>query len=64
MEEEMLNIALFGAPGAGQGTQSTELIRKYNLVYIATGDILRQEIKEKTELEIYIMKESKQDTLM
>ncbi|MCF8307768.1 MAG: adenylate kinase [Bacteroidales bacterium] len=46
----MLNIALFGPPGAGKGTQSKLLIEKYNLTYIATGDILRQEIAENTEL--------------
>ncbi len=46
----MLNIALFGAPGAGKGTQSELLMKKHNLVYIATGDILRQEISNGTEL--------------
>ena len=46
----MLNIALFGPPGAGKGTQSKMLIEKYNLAYIATGDILRQEIADGTEL--------------
>ncbi len=46
----MLNIALFGPPGAGKGTQSKYLIEKYNLTYIATGDILRQEIAEGTSL--------------
>lgn len=46
----MLNIALFGAPGAGKGTQSELLMKKHNLVYIATGDILRQEIRSGTEL--------------
>ncbi|MCF8334818.1 MAG: adenylate kinase, partial [Bacteroidales bacterium] len=46
----MLNIALFGPPGAGKGTQSKLLIEKYNLTYIATGDILRQEIAENTPL--------------
>ena len=46
----MLNIALFGAPGAGKGTQSKLLMEKHNLVYIATGDILRQEIANGTEL--------------
>lgn len=46
----MLNIALFGAPGAGKGTQSKLLIEKYNLTYISTGDILRQEISEGTDI--------------
>lgn len=46
----MLNIALFGPPGAGKGTQSQKLLEKYNLGYIATGDILREEIREGSEL--------------
>lgn len=46
----MLNIALFGAPGAGKGTQSEKLLEHYNLVYIATGDILRNEINEGSDL--------------
>lgn len=46
----MLNIALFGPPGAGKGTQSQILIEQYNLAYISTGDLLRQEIAEGTEL--------------
>ena len=46
----MLNIALFGPPGAGKGTQSEFLIKKYNLFYISTGDLLRKEMNEKSEL--------------
>jgi len=46
----MLNIALFGVPGAGKGTQSKLLMEKHNLVYVATGDILRREIAAGTAL--------------
>ncbi len=46
----MLNVALFGPPGAGKGTQSEFLIRKYNLSHISTGDLLRKEIAAKTRL--------------
>ena len=46
----MLNIALFGPPGAGKGTQSEFLIKNYNLYYISTGDLLRKEIANKTRL--------------
>jgi adenylate kinase len=46
----MLNIALFGPPGAGKGTQSEALIKRYNLFYISTGDLLRRELAERTAL--------------
>lgn len=46
----MLNIAVFGPPGAGKGTQAQKLAEHYNLSYISTGDILRKEIANKTEL--------------
>ena len=48
----MLNLVLFGPPGAGKGTQSNLLIEKYNLVHLSTGDILRGEIAEGTKLGI------------
>lgn len=46
----MKNIVIFGAPGSGKGTQSDLLIRKYGLGHISTGDVLRNEIKNETEL--------------
>lgn len=46
----MLNLVLFGPPGAGKGTQSEKLIKKYNLVHLSTGDLLRSEIAAGTEL--------------
>jgi adenylate kinase len=46
----VINIALFGPPGAGKGTQSAFLIEKYDLFYISTGDILRKELAEETKL--------------
>ena len=48
----MLNLVLFGPPGAGNGTQSNLLIDRYNLVHLSTGDILRGEIAEGTVLGI------------
>ena len=46
----MLNIVLFGPPGAGKGTQSQKLIARYNLVHLSTGDLLRSQITQGTEL--------------
>lgn len=48
----MINLVLFGPPGAGKGTQAENLISKYNLVHISTGDVFRKNIKESTELGI------------
>lgn len=45
-----LNIVLFGPPGAGKGTQSAFLIKKYNLAHLSTGDLLRAEIKAESTL--------------
>lgn len=46
----MLNIVIFGAPGSGKGTQSARIVEKYGLNHISTGDVLRAEIKNDTEL--------------
>jgi adenylate kinase len=46
----MLNIVLFGPPGAGKGTQSEKLIAQYSLIHLSTGDLLRAEMSAQTEL--------------
>ena len=46
----MLNIVLFGPPGAGKGTQSNYIVEKYKLIHLSTGDLLRSEIKAGTPL--------------
>ena len=46
----MKNIVIFGAPGSGKGTQSDMMIEKYGFGHISTGDVLRSEIKNGTEL--------------
>jgi adenylate kinase len=46
----MLNIVLFGPPGAGKGTQATKLVEKYGLVHLSTGDVFRANIKGETAL--------------
>jgi len=56
----MLNIIICGAPGCGKGTQSDLIVKKYSLTHLSTGDLLRKEITEKSELgqtaESYISK--------
>lgn len=49
-DQSMLNIVLFGPPGAGKGTQAEKLKEKYNLIHLSTGDILRKEIEKDSEL--------------
>ena len=46
----MLNIVIFGGPGSGKGTQSERIVEKYGINHISTGDVLRAEIKNGTEL--------------
>jgi adenylate kinase len=46
----MINLVIFGPPGAGKGTQSAKLIEKYQLVHCSTGDMFRAHIKNQTEL--------------
>ena len=45
-----MNIVIFGPPGAGKGTQSKFIVKKYNIYQLSTGDLLRNEIKNGTEL--------------
>ena len=46
----MINVILFGKPGAGKGTQADLLKKKFNLIHISTGDLFRNNIKNKTQL--------------
>ncbi len=48
----MFNIILFGPPGSGKGTQSENLVTKYGLVHLSTGELLRKEMREQTPLGI------------
>jgi len=49
-----MNIIIFGPPGAGKGTQSEFIVKKFNLFKLSTGDLLREEIKKKTQLGLKI----------
>ena len=50
----MFNIIIFGPPGSGKGTQSVKIAEKYNLKHVSTGDILRKEVREQTDLGIQV----------
>ena len=45
-----MNLVIFGPPGAGKGTQSKFIVKKYNLYQLSTGELLRNEIINKTAL--------------
>ena len=45
-----MNVIIFGPPGAGKGTQARNLVNKFNLFQVSTGDLLRSEINEKSEI--------------
>lgn len=46
----MFNILIFGPPGSGKGTQAIRISEKYNIKHVSTGDILRSEVKQKSQL--------------
>jgi adenylate kinase family enzyme len=50
-----MNVVLFGPPGAGKGTQAKELAKHYQIPHISTGDILRANVRDGTELAIFSM---------
>lgn len=52
----MLNILIFGPPGSGKGTQSLNIIKKYNLIHFSTGNIFREEIKKQSKVGILAKK--------
>ncbi|MFZ4754350.1 MAG: adenylate kinase [Chitinophagaceae bacterium] len=60
----MFNLVLFGPPGSGKGTQSANIIEKYKLVHISTGDILRNEVSQETPLGLEAKKYMDQGALV
>ncbi len=60
----MKNIILFGAPGAGKGTQARKIVEAYSLIHFSTGDILRSAIEKKSKLGVEAQKFMKKGELV
>ena len=45
-----MNVVIFGPPGAGKGTQANLIVKKFNLFQVSTGDLLRNEVENKTSI--------------
>ncbi len=63
-QQHMVNLILFGPPGSGKGTQSANIIEKYGLIHLSTGDLLRSEIAAKTPLGLEAQKVMDQGLLV
>ncbi len=58
------HIIIFGAPGAGKGTHADLMAKRYDMVHLSTGDLLRKEVAEQTPLGLFVKKELDQGNLV